>query len=395
MEFLLQQGWGMFGLDLEFIRANFASSVILSPRVYTREQIERHAQEIRSLDAGVLFDPQFYDPHTSREKLLSFPYWDGLEFDTNTFDDERISTFCERVLQYQRDTLNVSEALLPGRYTNTVTEEWLSMNYGFAESAARLDLGIPLYSTLALGPDVIANQESLDNILDEVTGYPVDGVYLVFRVPQDRFFIRDEGVIYNLLGSILSMRLNGKDVIIGYSNQQSLVFTAAGARRLASGNFRNTRSFNPDIFNEQDETAMQRGVWFYHPRSLSEFRLESLRLAFRRGLGDLFGPPCDYCRELLEAPDPGAVRWSEREAFRHYLFEFGRQVLDFEGQSKHETIEDLRSLLTDSRSCIEELKSRAFVLGDRAFNQCIDATEGAFEAFVADRQDDLLRLTDT
>lgn len=392
MEFLLQQGWGMFQLDTEFIRANFASGVILSPRVYTREQIERHAQEIRKLDAGVMFDPQFYDPHTSREKLLSFPYWDGLDFETSTFDGARASTFCERVLQYQRETLHVTEVLIPGRYANAVTEEWLAMHYEFAESAARLDLGVPIYSTLALGPDIIANQESLDNVLDEVTGYPVDGVYLVFRIPQDRFFIRDEGVMYNLLGGVLSMRLNGKDVIMGYSNQQSLVFAAAGARRMASGNFRNTRSFNPDIFDEQDDTAMQRGVWFYHPGSLSEFRVESLRLAFRRGLGELFGPPCEYCRELLEASDPGAVRWGEKEAFRHFLFEFGRQVLGLAGESQQASIDIVRGLLANSRACMEELRSRAFVVGERAFDQCIDATEGALEAFIADRGDELLRL---
>jgi hypothetical protein len=394
MEFLLQQGWGMFGLDLEFIRANLASAVVLSPRVYTREQIERHAQELRKLNAGVMFDPQFYDPQTGREKLLSFPYWDDLDFETSTFDDACASTFCERVLRYQTEMLCVTEALIPGRYTNSLSEEWLAMQHGFAETAARLDLGIPIYSTVALGPDIIGSQESLDNVLDEVTGYPVDGVYFVFRAPQNRFFVGDEGVIYNLLSAVLSMRLHGKDVIMGYANQQSLVFAAAGARRMASGNFRNTRHFNPEIFAEQEETAMQRGVWFYHPRSLSDFRLESLRLAFRRGFGELFGPPCDYCRELLQASDPGSVRWGEREAFRHFLFEFGRQVVGFEGHSQRAAIETARQVLGDSRACMEEFRSRAFVLGDRAFDQYIDATEGALEAFVADREADLLRLSE-
>ncbi len=73
MEFLLQQGWGMMGLDIEFIEKSLTSGVILSPRVYKMEQIERHAQEIKDLGAELLFDPQFYRPHTERKKLLSLP----------------------------------------------------------------------------------------------------------------------------------------------------------------------------------------------------------------------------------------------------------------------------------------------------------------------------------
>ena len=41
---------------------------------------------------------------------------------------------------------------------------------------------------------------------------------------------------------------------------------------------------------------------------------------------------------------------------------------------------------------MEELRARAFVLGERAFAQCIDATAGALEGFLTDRADDIERL---
>jgi hypothetical protein len=392
MEFMLQQGWGMFGLDRDFINDRLASGVILSPRVYTPDQIEQHAQDLRKRGAIVIFDPQFYDPHTDREKLLSFPYWDGLEFDTSTFDNPMASEFCERVMCYQSRNLGVSEGVIPGRYTNSVNEEWLIMHHRFAETAAQLSLGIPIYSTVALGPDVIVSEENLSNVIDEVISYPVDGIYFIFRSPNDRFFISDEGILYNLLCALLSIRLSGKDIMIGYANQQSIIFGAAGVGRIASGNFRNTRQFNPEIFDEQGESVMQRGIWYYHPRSLSDFRVEALRLAFRRGLRELFGPPCDYCRDLLEAPDPGIVRWGEREAFRHFLFELGRQWIGLDRISINDVISRLRSILGEARVSIQELRSRAFVLGERSFEQSLSPTEGALEAFISDRQDDLQRL---
>ncbi len=392
MEFILQQGWGMFGLDLEFIKNKFANGVILSPRVYTPDQIARHAQDLRKQGARVIFDPQFYRPHTDRAKLLSFPYWDGLEFDTSAFDNPMASEFCERVIRYQAQNLRVSEGVIPGRYTNSINEDWLVMHHRFAETTAQLGLDIPIYSTIALGPDVIGNEGNLANVLDEVISYPVDGIYFVFRSPDDRFFLNDEGILYNILCAFLSIRLSGKDIIVGYANQQSIFFGAAGVRRIASGNFRNTRQFNPEIFDEQDESVMQRGTWYYHPRSLSDFRVEALKLAFRRGLRDLFGPPCDYCRDLLDAPDPGVVRWSEKEAFRHFLFELGRQWMEFDGLATNDVIGRLRGILVEVRNSLQELRSRGFVLGDRSFEQSLNATEGALEAFVSDRQEDLQRL---
>jgi len=392
MQFLLQQGWGMLGLDSEFIRAGFASGVILSPRVYTPEQLERHSNEMRGLGATLLFDPQFYEPRTEREKLLSYPYWDGLNFDTATFDGSRVFQFCENVIEYQVNTLNVSHGVIPGRYTNSITEEWLEMQHDFAETAASLNLDIPLYASIALGPDVISNQEALYNLLDEITGYPVDGLYFVFRPSQDRFFVRDDGFLYNLLDAFLSLRLQKKDIILGYANQQSIIFAAAGVAKIASGNFRNTRHFNPEIFDEQDESVMQRGIWYYHPRSLSEFRVDSLRLAFRRGLRDLFGPTCDYCRELLDAQDPGSVRWGEREAFRHFLYELNQQWLGLDAANHSELIDRLRNVLSDATTSMNELRSRAFVLGERAFAECLDCTIGALEAFVEDRKDDIERI---
>jgi len=137
MEFILQQGWGMVGLDLEFIKDKLANGVILSPRVYTPDQIGRHAQELKKQGATVLFDPQFYDPHTDREKLLSFPYWNGLEFDTSAFENSMASEFCERVMRYQSQNLGVSEGVIPGRYTNSINEQWLAMHHRFAETMTK------------------------------------------------------------------------------------------------------------------------------------------------------------------------------------------------------------------------------------------------------------------
>ena len=392
MEFLLQQGWGMMKLDKEFVENDLASGVILSPRVYKLNQIENHSKEIKELGGDILFDPQFYQPHTEREKLLEFPYWEKLDFNTSTFDESTASSFCQSCIEYQVNTLGVSKILIPGRYSNSIDEYWLEMHHNFAETAHSLDIGVPTYSTIALGPDVILNDEVFNSVLDEVTAYPTDGIYFVFRHPQDNFLIQDENILYNLLNGLLSIRLSQKDIILGYSNQQSLIFAIAGVETMASGNFRNTRCFNPEIFDVQEETDQQRATWYYDANTLSEFRIASLSLAFRRGLQNYFGPVCEYCRPLLESGDPASVRWGEPAAFRHFLYELRRQWLELADESASSVIANSIGLIETANSNLNELVSRGFHLGERSFNQSVNPTFSALRAFTADRDSDIQRL---
>ncbi len=392
MEFLLQQGWGMMELDKEFVEKDLASGVILSPRVYKIQQVENHSEELRDLGAQVLFDAQFYQPRTAREKLLGFPYWKNLKFKTSTFDEKTASSFCQSCIEYQVERLKVSKILIPGRYSNSIDDNWLETHGNFAETARSLKAGIPIYSTVALGPDVILNEELFNSALDEITAYHVDGIYFVFRHPADSFLLQDENILYNLLNGLLSIRLSGKDLILGYSNQQSLIFAAAGVKTIASGNFRNTRYFDPDIFDVQEETDQQRAVWYYDADTLSEFRTRSLSLAFRRRLQHMFGPICEYCRPLLESTDPASIRWTEPSAFRHFLYELRRQWLALASKSAASTIKKLTVLIETAGANLHNLASKGFHLGDRSFNQAVGPSLSALRAFDVDQRADLRRL---
>src|SRR4029077_2419250 len=130
-----------------------------------------------------------------------------------------------------------------------------------------------LYSTLAVGPDVVKNRHQMDTLLAEALNYPVGGIYVLLRPPNDSFLIADEDYLYAVLDGLLSFREAGKRVIIGYANQQVLLLGAVGVEDIASGNFRNVRSFNPEIFDVQPEDDRQRALWYYDAGTLSEFRI--------------------------------------------------------------------------------------------------------------------------
>lgn len=378
-------------LDREFVRAHPGSGVILSPRVYRREQIERHAREILELGGLVMFDPQFYQPRTEREKILDYPYWNGVEFESGEFANGEAGSFAQRVVEYQIETLNVSEIILPGRYTNSVNEDWLATQAGFAQIVPELKLDRPVYSTISLGPDVVTNTEAFDTVLDEVVNYPVHGVYFVIQSPS--FLVTNELFLYSLLDGFLSVELGGKRVLLGYGNQQSLIYAAAGVETLASGNFRNTRSFNSGIFDIPSEDEEQRRrTWYYDADTLSEYRIEALDLAYRRGLKGRFGPICNHCESLLSAQTPSSVAWREGESFRHFLHEIHRQWCQFEATERRNRLLAVRSLLEDVITKLETLVRGGFRPGTRAFDSVLDASLDALNGFAQDRSMDIARL---
>src|SRR4051794_17945669 len=114
MRFYLQMGHGMMGMNRALLRqfaGGLDSGVILWPRTLNREQVERHAREVRDEGAAVLFDTCFYVPTTERARILDFPYWDGVSFDTEAFTGAQGADFCRRVVEYQVGTLDVTEVL--------------------------------------------------------------------------------------------------------------------------------------------------------------------------------------------------------------------------------------------------------------------------------------------
>ncbi|HQM86011.1 MAG TPA: hypothetical protein PLD55_15130, partial [bacterium] len=289
--FLLQQGWGMLSAISPFLNNHTNSGVIISPRICEKDQLDKYLPEFKKIGKSkILFDPQFYEPRTDMDRILSYPYFKNFDFNTGSFKAE---DFCADVINYQKDYLGLDEIIIPGRFSNGIGEQWLEMNYTFAKTASDIANHKILYSTIAIGPDVISNNESFDSLIDEIINYPVQGIYLVFENRPNSYFI-DEEMLYILLDAVLSISLSGKKVLIGFGHQQHLALYAAGMDMLASGNWRNVRSFSLQNFTQQDNENLRKAIWYFDGNSLGEYRLQAISLAFRRGLGNLFGSVTDH-----------------------------------------------------------------------------------------------------
>ncbi len=393
MGFYLQQGYGMMKINNEFANKFPDIGFILSPRALSCSSdvstLENHSSMLKKRKVKVLFDPQFYIPATNLEKLLKFPYFGDIPFETIAFNNSVAKDFCTNVIEYQINKMHVDEVILPGRYINSIGKDWYDMQEAFIDSSREYSPNYKMFLTLALGQDIVKNKDVFDELISNCISYPVNGFYIVLKSPK--YLVDDEEYLYSLLDALISLKVAGKEIIMGYSNQQSIIYGAAGVDVIASGNFRNVRSFDPDIFVESEEDNIQRrGTWYYDANSLSEFKQQQLSLAYRRGLKNYFGPTCEFCGEMINSPNPANIIWAEPAPFKHFFVELRRQWLDIIQQEPKNRINHIIDLLNKVKNNNEELSSKGFSLGSRAFNSdIIDATVGALNAIKVDRKYDI------
>lgn len=382
--FLFQQGHGMLKLVEEFAEEYDDLGIILSPKNCNNNQMINWVSKFRRKGLNLFFDPQFYEPRTDLDKISSFPYWPQ-NFQTVDLD---MQVFCNDVIDYQANQLGLSNIIIPGRFTNNITDSWLELNHRLAQTASEYEGGesLTLFSTIALGPDVISNNDLLNSIIDEVVNYPVQGVYLIYEHPRNQFLIQDEVYIYNLLEAILSLSLNRKKVIIGYSNQQTLLFYAAGIEAIATGNFKNVRHFSHENFYYSEPTPIKREPWYFDGKTFGEYRIPQLSLAYRRGLENLFGPETSSTEALLNSDNPASIVWKEKDSFIHYF----KLMIDYIDQistiNKNERADHIVEMFENIESNINDLNNNGFDIGFRGFNTSITPTLHALRSFKIDKQ---------
>ncbi|MCX6143339.1 MAG: hypothetical protein NTZ35_08975 [Ignavibacteriales bacterium] len=387
--FLLQQGHGMLGRIEQFLDEHPHSGLIISPRICERDQLERYLPGFKRVaNAQIFFDPHFYEPRTDLVRVLSYPYFENYNFQTAIFDSRQ---FCEEVVSYQVDALDLANIILPGRYSNAVTEAWLEMQRAFADVGAAARPAKTVYSTIALGPDAILNVDSWNQVLDEVVNYPVDGVYFVFEHLNNSYFM-DEEFLYVILNGLLSLSLAGKKIIVGYANQQSVALAAAGVDWFASGNYRNVRSFDHQNSTDRDTEHFHRAVWYFDGNTFGEYRVPALALAFRRGLRDHFGPETVHSADLLRSERPAL--WTEPAAFAHYLHLMHAYCEGFRHAPKAERAARAMQFFSERQNATDRLAEAHFSFGDRGFNVAVLATLAALESFNQDRAQDIRQLSD-
>lgn len=397
MKLYLQQGSGMLRLNEEIAIEEPDIGFILSPRALNKNtkihRIKEHSTFLISKGREVLFDPQFYEPRTNLSKILRFPYFEDNkdEYLTQEFSGEKAQIFSKNSIRYQEIELNVSSYIIPGIYTNNINENWLELFEDMLNGAFQSGFNSKkYYQTIALGKDAILS-DNFDDFVSQCTLSSVDGYYIVLKKPS--YFNDDLMYLYKIMNALISIKSSGKEIILGYGNQQDIMFLGAGIDGLASGNYNNVRSFDPELFYESDQDSIKKkGKWYFDGNTLSEYKLPQLDLAFDRGHKDKFGPINKFNELILTSAKPTniEVQWTEKLSFKNYFTILNDICRLQKDKTLSEKMTQIKTYFETKHKNVKELASAGVRIGDKGFsNEAFEATLGAIDSIMIDRKFDI------
>lgn len=386
MDLYLQMGHGMMEHARLLIKKWNGGTVILSPRDLKLKQMEKLSNEIKSFGGEVLIDPQFYLPRADYEKLINHSFWPN-KFETNAFfSGNGLIKMLQILYEEYNQKLGTKYFIVPGILSSKIDDHWRHLNDLFLEESDKVSNKKPLIATLCLSSDILRTEDYIHEILEYVETWNVDGFYIVPQHPGSLYLVEDAIWLANLLDFCAGLKNLNKKVIVGYSSHQLLCLAAAKVDAIASGSWVNVRMFLKEKFiNPEEDSISRRTTWYYCPQSLSEYQITFLDIAQKTGILNKLKADSsfqsEYADVLFLGAQPTTVKFSEREAFRHYLQCLKVQSRQASRNNFSETINGLNMQLEAANQLLKLFRSKGIRGKYRDFSEVIDLNISALDSF--------------
>ncbi len=226
--------------------------LILSPLHQAKTTVEKLPLETRSVS---IFDPQFYLPSSRKPKLLTYPFFpeqvDG-GFQTSTFV-AHASEVAKACIDFQIDQ-GFRKVVVPTRYINQMYPSYFDQQRMFTIDAFMEHAGNrPLCLSVALTAPMIQDADWRRRVLNWITSFPnVDEVYVMYEHERNTKQIQDAQFLADCMAFCSDVLNTGLGLVLGYTNTEGLLYSAAGDLTITMGAFENTRIFSVDKFLESE-----------------------------------------------------------------------------------------------------------------------------------------------
>jgi hypothetical protein len=383
MKFCIQIGHGMQSICKELTEYWGESTVILSPLNMPPDKVKTFSDSLRKIGGQTLFDPQIYSPRKYHKNLQKYAYFP--KTDITSIELGECSEIISALAKIN-DEINTQAFILPSQIIMKVNETWSRIQSAISEKARLIANGRKILHTISLTSDIVMDEMQIEKIIQSVTEWNVDGVYIVCEHPE-RYYLVDKPLwLANLLALIAGIKRNGKEVIVGYASHQLLCLALAKCDAIASGNFLNVRWFQPEHFETTDNgEPSRRATWYYCPQVFSEYKITYLDVAKRAALLSTMAPPPNmenqYSKALFTGALPSSAYYKEGDSFKHYLHCLRIQCANATKASYEETRDALVVSLETASSIFSGLRNKKIKGQDRDFYEIIDANEAAISMF--------------
>lgn len=388
MELYLQFGYGMKQMAINLSKKWKGSNVILSPRDIKEEKLGDWSRELKSAGAKLYFDPQCYFPKSTHKNLSTYKYWNNsLSTHINTVDSYS-DTLIKQVNEYN-EIAGTKEFIIPS-VMNSYDDSWLGkwdyLSEQLINSSNKLVIEKKKLLTIALPKEFLLQQEAeINKFILICEKKNVDGFYIIAE-PENKsgtIFIDNPLWMQNYMNIVGALKLLDKKIVVGYANQQHLMLSSAKIDAIATGSYLNVRQFT-NKFETKDGVIMRKSVWYYHPDSLSEYKVSFLDAAYNLNVLDKLQPQKEfnnsYINSIFSGIMPSATKFNESFAFMHYLDSMKRQVEILSLPTYEKTLNINELILINAKNKINELEMNGIFGQARSFRDIIEVNLSGLRA---------------
>jgi hypothetical protein len=341
-----------------FTEDSCGDGLVLSPVHQDPESVEKLEAHMR---ASCMFDPQFYLPSSQKRKLKAYSFFPETYVNGfSTIEFEAVAKqAADECIDFQLSQ-GFRNIVIPTRYLNQMYTDFIEQHERFSvipflEALPEMD--IPVCLTLTLTDHMIQDVAFRNRVLNWVTKYPeIDQIYLIYSVERETKQIQSADFLSSALAFAKEIVDTGLELIIGYQNTESLLFTLIDNVTVSFGTFENTRIFSIDKFLVTEEERRGPKPRIYLPGLLNWVQFEQAK-QIRNGASKIWSlayKPSKYADLVLSRTvDP---YFNQPELYKHHLFCMQDQFNQLNAISVSERATLIGNWIKDANSLYSEIE---------------------------------------
>lgn len=260
MKLLAQHGFSDGDKTINGLKNNYIDGIIFSPKDIKKKNLEEKLEQIKKdkslKDKIILFDSQFYsllytnEPNFNFGNLETYGYTKHIYQKRDLESENNVEAAIKNTIIYQTKR-SFNFIISPNIH---ISKRFDSIEGSISKKFIRLSRSVysktkesrPLYATLSISSDALADHNSLFEFLNDLTILKdrPDGFYILISSRDITNDIYNFKVISGWLLLNYSLKINGFKIINGYSDLISPLLASVGADYGATGWFSNLRSFS-------------------------------------------------------------------------------------------------------------------------------------------------------
>lgn len=234
---------------------NQYAGAILSPINYEVDKVRKQIQDFKVRENfELIFDPQLYAGHHSRETLKQWSYFpkeiETADFSSLEWWDKVNSSIVDSLKELEPHSV-CTPAPIPRTFSLEYYGTIVDVGNALAEKCS--PLGISTLQTLLINIEMLANKKSIMEIASIASKVRGDRIYLIFITDiEPRRELSDSTILAGAMRLIHELKNADLNVTVGFSSTELVLWKTAGADSCATGKFFNLRRFTKSRFNEPE-----------------------------------------------------------------------------------------------------------------------------------------------